>query len=710
MINPSTIIVAGTLYFVLLATAALVALGLGRKHDIRSTNKIVDDFLKYAKKGRRKVPIYGLAFGWLAFIIIFPFQIFWFLGWAITGNVIIGLLTSITLCFLLFRQIALSKDKIKKSRHNGLALGYEYTHPAGKEGIHAGAEGEELKRIAYGGSKGTYEISLLSEPSPHAMIVGKSGEGKSTTMRTILSRAYSKYEMPFLIIDWSGEYRKLGEIANLWVVPKSLKVNPLLLRGMPGVRRSGIAAETLQFSLNLTNLQTQKVRDLLMEMYDSGASPTMQMLYFKVMESIEKERFKDIKVQNQYIANKLRQTFEVFGNEPEEFWKNYSKACNVIELEGLTTAEKSLVTYSLLQRIIEEFKGERKTSLIIALDDAYEAVRSQYGIETPITKIVREGRKYGFGLMISTQMLADIPDAVIANTSVKIVHPNQGPEDVQRIQKMMHLSEIEKEIMRRMPIGFCFVLDDNLLQGGRSHSAYVEVDGINYKKIEQLLSKNPKLEIKDAKDVNRMQISGDGFALLKRYGLDMPSVTIYRFIIALSRSSNLQSAYQYLRQKKWITSDTTIYGTKGKPSLRERASEKGYFDASDKLTEKALEIIDPDRLIARQGVLAGNEEHKDLMKKTIASIQESGSFAFVLKEQDAFDVGEIGVDQKARGLWNYKDIRAYECQERATEEDANRCEENARKFGAKLIFVAGNEKVNEELKRITKNRYEYIVM
>jgi len=67
----------------------------------------------------------------------------------------------------------------------------------------------------------------------------------------------------------------------------------------------------------------------------------------------------------------------------------------------------------------------------------------------------------------------------------------------------------------------------------------------------------------------------------------------------------------------------------------------GYADASGTLTEKGLNVVDADRLVATQGSNAGSEEHRELMKKTIGLIQAKGNFAFVPKAQNGFDVGEL---------------------------------------------------------------------
>src|SRR5208282_3918356 len=123
---------------------------------------------------------------------------------------------------------------------------------------------------------------------------------------------------------------------NLWNVPKTLRINPFALRGMSKERRSGIAAELLQFSLGLTDLQAQKVRETLMMLYDEGILPSISKVHDRILDSIVHEPIRELKLQLFFITNKLRQAFEVFGNEPDEFWDSYDRTCSIIDLEGLT--------------------------------------------------------------------------------------------------------------------------------------------------------------------------------------------------------------------------------------------------------------------------------------------------------------------------------------------------------------------------------------
>jgi|GEM_PF-1570582 hypothetical protein len=699
------------IYLICAAWVSIILACIRHRHENRGQNKIVDDFYRYVQKGRKRVPNLPEAVIPIT-IMVFLMPLMGIPIYMLSGNLVLSYAAAIVICIAASYVIALYSDRVKRSRHNGVAIGYEYPHPVEKSDIMGPNSQPAGKNIVHAGSKGIYDLQLMSEPSPHVMIIGKSGEGKSTTMETFLARTYAKYNIPFLIIDWSGTYKRLGKLLNIWNVPGNLRVNPLLLRSMSREKRAGIAAEVLQFALELTNLQTQRVRETLYEIYCEGNEPTIQMLYERISKGIETERFKDIKVQVQYVANKLRQAFEVFGNEPQDFWENYDKTCSIVELEGLTDMEKGLVTYSILQRIIEEFKNQNRIKLYIALDDAYQMLASkQYGKETPIAKIVREGRKYGFGLAIATQMLKDLPDSVVANTSVKLIHAGYEPFELREIHSMLRMTEMQKLIMHRMPVGSCMVFDENALQQGKIYASYVQIDKLEGKEKERIFHSVKRLKIDESKQVAMPARAKNTWTLLRENRIGLPSITIYRFLIALYASgNNPTNAYKLLKQRQWIMSDTTIYGTRSKPSLLERARSHNHIDANNKPTKKALEILDPKLMAAKQGMTGGNEEHRQLMESIIKMIQERGNFPFVPIQPGSFDVGEIPVDQKTRQFWDYKSLKVYEAQTNAVKEEIEKCIERCKGIKAELIFATNSEKVSNSIVELTNKQFRCITL
>ena len=667
--------------------------------------KMLDNFLNYTKQGRKRIPHLSesIDFFFITQLLYIPFYAFFHLT----------LLIWFPISIILTYSYALSREPMKKVRHNGIAIGYEYPHPSVLDEKVVDVSKDQKRSFTiptYEGSKGTYDLQIKSEPNPHTMIIGESGSGKTNLVLTFLSRSYLKYQIPFLILDWSGAYKNSGINVNIWSVPKTLRINPFALRGMSKERRSGIAAELLQFSLGLTDLQAQKVRETLMALYDEGILPSISKIHDRISDSIKQEPLREIKLQLTFITNKLRQAFEVFGTEPQEFWDSYDRTCSIVDLEGLTDIEKKLVTYTIMQRIIEEFKVSDSVKLHIALDDAYQALLNYYDKETNITKIVREGRKYGFGLLIATQMLKDLPQPIIANTSMKFILSYHEPMELENVHLMLGMSEIETSLLYRMPKGNCFLFDQNAIQGGKAHPAYIEVDRISKQEIEKLASSITRVEIGGISIPRHEQIQRQKQGNINSIteGLRIPTVSVYRFLIAMHRAGSTAEAIRFLKEKRLITSDSTIYGGKKQPSLIERAKDGGYINEEDKLTDSALQIIDSKRIVNRQGSNKGGEDHQAIMRIIIETEQDNGNFAFALSDREAFDVGVIVPDKRTRGVWNYELIRTYEVQTTALRSEIDRCIEKSKEYNNELIFATNSLKVKREIEAMTMDRYKVL--
>ncbi len=665
----------------------------------KTSKAAIDDFFAYTKKGRKRIAKISDFL-----LVFFVTQLFYLPFYFISVSFPIYFIVSIGASYLL----APYAERLKKHRHNGIAIGYEYPHPIGMEtnqGVTLeGKVQPATSRISTSGSKGIYDLQIKSEPNPHVMIIGESGSGKTNLTLTFLTRSYSKFGIPFLIMDWSGSYEHSGIKVNTWHVPENLKINPFPLRGMSIERRCGVASELLQVSLALTDLQAQKVRETLVEMYNEGKEPTIRTLHDRLLVHADKERYKEMKLQLRYTTNKLREAFEIFGYEPQEFWDNYDKTCNIVDMGKITDIEKKLVTHAIIQRIIEEFKIQDKIKLYIALDDAYQAIANYNNKETNITKVVREGRKYGFGLLISTQLLEDLPAPIVANTSVKFVLSYHEAVSLKKIQEMLVLTEVEKALLHRMPTGSCMLFDQNAIQNGMPHPAFIEIDTIDKHEKERLKDSVKRLNIGKAYDFKPDRIPDREMHAVIRQ-LDIPSSSVYKFLVAFERTKNITEAYKMLKGKGWIRSETTLYGTKSKPSLEQRATDSGYF-AEGKLTQKAIDILEPYRMIQKQGANMGSEEHVGLMKHTIEMIKNNGNFAFVLRERESFDVGELRTDAKIKGHWDFYNVIAYEIQLNAIRSEIERCIEKARDQDTELIFVTNSSKTKEEIERLTDKQFK----
>jgi len=668
-------------YILYIISVWVVVFAAHAAHKRRALDSPVGEFYASIKEREKKMAMIA-RHSWMFLFLQLLYPFFY------TG---IALQYYIMVTFAVFCAYVMVQERKRVSREAGIGIGRQFAHPTYLKDSMPSDKYKQEREIVRSGKDRQYRMDLGSEPNPHVIAIGESGSGKSTTITALLVRNFVHSKIPFLIIDWSGTYRELGAKSNLWEVPKSLRINPLQLRGMDPGRRAGIASEMLQNALEMTNLQTQAVRGMLKRFYDEGTDPTVEQL----IERIEVERGKDKKMHLSYLATRLKLSIHVFGHEPKAFWENYMKTCNVVELEGLTDMEKNLVTQALLQRIIEEFKSDSKVRLYISLDDAYQALGDEYSRDSLIAKIVREGRKYGFGLITSTQLLQDMPDSVIANSSIKIIHGIHEPQSVDRVSKMLSLGTIEKDILYGMPTGSAFVYDQLRSQNENSKIAYVQIDRLSDVEMSEFGAKVGKIdvgEIEETKPRGSKSIFDE---------LELPSVAIYRFILALRDAGDISKAHKLLKERGWITSDTTIYGNKSKPSLLARAKAFGYVDEQGVLTDKALRVLDANRIIEKQGIYKGSEEHTELMRKTIGIIQKNGNFAFTLSAKDSFDIGELEPGQGAKNIWDMKKLRIYEIQNNIMKEEIDKSMGKARKYNGELIFVVPNQMLANKLRELT---------
>lgn len=578
----------------------------------------------------------------------------------------------------------------------------------------------EMSRAGYAkksvsvGRDNRHYIDYLHEPNHHVLINGSTSSGKTTTLLTFTARASLANGINFLMIDWNGENvewaKRIG--AAVWSVPANFKVNPFKLDGLSKEARASLAVESLIVAARLTALQSTKVKSSLLKFYASGTEPSLYDLWNALCSN---DRGK-ANVLNQ----RLRAIQRVIGYEPREFWESVFARNNLVDLSGLNESEKSLVVYSIMQRISEIFDRKQelhsKLRLLVVLDEAWQFFRRErdYDLhrESSLEKVVRLGRKYGFGLAVSTQQIEDAPKAFINSSSLIMLH--QQREHTYMGRDIMELGDFESAYLKSAAQGELLLFDRGMAQKGQWWPDYIRVEPLSGKETSELSGKyaaympglihEPEMpiEMHDSTQYNGGSVDKNG--LLE--GLDIPSVAVYRFLIALNRTGNLQGAYKLLREKGWITSKATLYGGLGKPSLLVRAQSGGYATGDGKLTERSMQIIDSERLIARQGTLSGSEEHKQLMRKTIEMIQDRGNYAFTLSDKDSFDIGEIRA--KTKSAWDTEHIAAYECQTNAIKEEIEKCVSRADVLG--LTFVVPNKELSVRISEICGGRYETMII
>ena len=193
------------------------------------------------------------------------------------------------------------------------------------------------------------------------------------------------------------------------------------------------------------------------------------VLYIQLIEDILSNR-----AMNEHIfpvINKLKgftRDFErVFEFSNKDIWQDHNLI--VINLNRANISVKKMIPMLLSYKLYEEKKAldNNKTSLNIIIDEAhnilsYESLRESesfkdFRLET-FEEIIKEGRKFGVFLTLSSQRPSDISPTIISQLHNYLIHRLVNNKDIEMIEKAVaYLDKISLESLPILPVGACIL-------------------------------------------------------------------------------------------------------------------------------------------------------------------------------------------------------------------------------------------------------------
>ncbi len=160
-------------------------------------------------------------------------------------------------------------------------------------------------------------------------------------------------------------------------------------------------------------------------------------------------------------------TFRRYGQKLA--WSDILRAENravIIQLKGLEHSLERAVTEFLLWNLIGfiEALGPGPLRCFVILDEAHKL---SFNPGSPVEKLLREGRKFGLGLILASQQPEDFSPVAFANTATKIVF--QVGDERSTISRQLHrkiknahsFGEIY-QLITKLPRGWAYVVTENV--------------------------------------------------------------------------------------------------------------------------------------------------------------------------------------------------------------------------------------------------------
>ena len=313
----------------------------------------------------------------------------------------------------------------------------------------------------------------------HTAIFGRSGAGKTNTVVQFIGNLL-EHGKPFLIFDWKRNYRDLLAVREepifVYTVGRSaapLSFNPLippdgtdaavwLKKVIEIVAHSYYLGEGVMFLLQ------EAIHAVYQEFGMYNGRPQTYPTFREVLQWLEHHPAKGRKAL--WMDSAMRGIksicFGHMGNVVNIGTRaslgNLLKKNVVLELDGLSNADKTLITESMLlwihhYRLTQPDRETFKHAIII--EEAHHILRKQAGGGAePLTEtILREIRELGEGITLVDQHPSMISIPALGNTYTTITMNLKHRSDVNAIAAAMLMDDDEREILGRLPIGAAVV-------------------------------------------------------------------------------------------------------------------------------------------------------------------------------------------------------------------------------------------------------------
>lgn len=317
--------------------------------------------------------------------------------------------------------------------------------------------------------------------NPHIAVVGITGSGKSYFIKTFLMRASFVWNSNALIIDWAGEYKDWvkqtgGKIISLG---KGSYLNLLDLGGMKPYDRIKQVMRTFELLTDigqypeqkrLTEIAIEKAymknkfkMDATEQRDEIGKrlfAPTLKDV-LKILEEQSKLGTYEFPAELENAIYRLRQ----FTKSGEDFFAQQSTiSLDEITSSGLVDLDlsglpdetfRALGALSILQFIKEKMRAsgwakEKGLRLIIVLDEAWKIAKED---NSDAVMIVREGRKYNFGLIVASQNPTDISEAIFSNVGTTFILKVKFEKFLDYLQGTLNFSNFMRTEISKFGVG-----------------------------------------------------------------------------------------------------------------------------------------------------------------------------------------------------------------------------------------------------------------
>ncbi len=296
--------------------------------------------------------------------------------------------------------------------------------------------------------RGSIKIFPEKEPNPHIVLLGMSGFGKSTMMKSMLIDI-KKMGKAAILFDAHNEHKDAVLALGGKVYDASrFGINILELDGESVQERVSEVVNLFKEVYGLGQIQAIKLSQCLSYCYRKSSmlgqkahAPTIPDLISEINIFIKNSRTASERNSLMHLKDKICNISRSIDATIEI--SALKSGISSFSLASLNNREARIIyIHELLKRLYTSMKEnakEKGTSIFIMIDEAQFLLGSD-GDSRIVTSMVEEGRKYGVGLIIATHISANLDRQIMANASTLISFYARDPTEINYISNAMSSS------------------------------------------------------------------------------------------------------------------------------------------------------------------------------------------------------------------------------------------------------------------------------
>ena len=357
--------------------------------------------------------------------------------------------------------------------------------PAHGHVVPLGVEADERQIVTW---------DLHASTNPHVLILGESGFGKTYAVTRLITEL-AGIHLPSIVFDYgqgfsaqqtSSLFRKSVKIVELQLCRDGIGLNPLQIFPVdthgPATVAQRVADTFVRVYPRLGVQQHAVLRRAVLELLrDAGVNAEDPRTW-----GLQPPPFRDLEEKlNEYTATGDLATRRAAASAGPHistlfFFNTFRKTGHplswsdlltdmvqvwILQLIGLEASVERAVTEFLLWSLVRYFEvlGPGPLRCFVVLDEAHKLA---FGPGSPVEKILREGRKFGLGMILASQQPEDFSTVAFSNTATKIVFQvgDRSGQIARQLHKKVtngHSFEYIARAISTLPRGSAYVVTSN---------------------------------------------------------------------------------------------------------------------------------------------------------------------------------------------------------------------------------------------------------